>query len=282
MRLDKNALGGAPHRERKHPHKPIINAASTATTTPRIDPPRLNMNGPSNNAKEGKGFDWLECGIVFAGALVVIGLFMESWPELKSAIIEHRFPKLTVTGGVIVTIGVLIEVILGIFITQRASRAQSEAIERVAKAEQAMAEANLARAKLETAFVRRTTRRQFNQEEEAELVRALSEYAGQPFQVQESTPFAGDSVPKERKSEQAFFALQLQRILRRAAWIEQNESLLNNRVREGVKIFIEGQSAWKAAECLASRLADLQIDCVAGFSRELPVPLIICVGTLVA
>lgn len=101
------------------------------------------MNGPikSDSDKSGTPFDWLEFGIVVAGVLVVSGLLMESWPEIKSAISEGRFPNLTVTGGIIVTVGVLVEVVLGIFITQRANRAQSEANERVAKAEQATAEA---------------------------------------------------------------------------------------------------------------------------------------------
>jgi hypothetical protein len=100
------------------------------------------MNGPINRDKKGRSFDWMEIGMVFAGMLVVVGLFLESWPEIKLAINERRFPNLTVTGGFIVTVGVLAEVVLGIFITQRANRAQSEANERVAKAEQAAAEAN--------------------------------------------------------------------------------------------------------------------------------------------
>jgi hypothetical protein len=74
------------------------------------------MKAPNKSDIEKKGthFDWLECGIVFAGALVVMGLFMESWPEIKLATSERRLPNLIVTGGVIVTLGVLIEVVLGI------------------------------------------------------------------------------------------------------------------------------------------------------------------------
>src|SRR5579863_7669717 len=100
------------------------------------------MNGLNESDIEkpdhpGKHFDWMECEIIFTGALVVVGLLMESWPELKLAVSEHRFPNITVTGGIIVTVGVLLEVVLGIFITQRANRAQAEANERVARAEQA-------------------------------------------------------------------------------------------------------------------------------------------------
>lgn len=91
----------------------------------------------------------MEYGIIVAGFLVFGGLLMESWPELKLAWAERRFPNLTVTGGIIVAVGVLAEVILGIFITQRANRTQSAAKERVARAEQATAEANLARLKIE-------------------------------------------------------------------------------------------------------------------------------------
>jgi hypothetical protein len=116
------------------------------------------MNGPikSDSNEQGSRFDWMESGIVFAGVLVVVGLLMESWPEIRSAAIEGRFPRLSVTGGIIVTVGVLIEVVLGIFITQRANRIQSESNERAAnalaragKAEQAAAEANLARVRIE-------------------------------------------------------------------------------------------------------------------------------------
>ena len=91
----------------------------------------------------------MEIGIVFAGFLVVVGLLMESWPEINAAIIEGRLPNLTVTGGVIVTVGVLIEVVLGIFITQRANRTQAEANDRVALAQRAAAEANERAATLE-------------------------------------------------------------------------------------------------------------------------------------
>lgn len=101
------------------------------------------MNGPikSENNKQESGFDWMESGIIFAGVLVVLGLLMESWPELRLAWSEGRFPKLPVTGGIIVTVGVLTEVLLGIFITQRANRVQSRANERISIAEKATAEA---------------------------------------------------------------------------------------------------------------------------------------------
>jgi hypothetical protein len=140
---------------------------------------RLYMNGPSKSDIEqrGKHFDWMECGIIFAGVLVVVGLLMESWPELKLAVSERRFPNVTVTGGIIVAVGVLLEVVLGIFITQRANRVQAEANERVAKAEQATAEANLARVKLQTTLHRRTLRRYLDTEEEKELAEALSGFA---------------------------------------------------------------------------------------------------------
>jgi hypothetical protein len=145
------------------------------------------MNGPiKSDTEKGALFDWMESGIVFAGLLVVFGLLMESWPEIKLAISEGRFPKLTVTGGIIVTVGVLIEVVLGIFITQRANRAQSQANERVANAleragiaEQQAAEANLARVKIE----QRLAPRKISAEILRKLVELLKPHAGKRVDV---------------------------------------------------------------------------------------------------
>jgi len=111
---------------------------------------------------------------------------MESWPEIKCAIIERRFPNLIVTGGIIVTVGVLTEVVLGIFITQRADRIQSEAdeqvanaLERAATAEKIAAEANLARVKIE----QRLSARVIPNPEYAELKQLLLSHAGKLLDI---------------------------------------------------------------------------------------------------
>ena len=116
--------------------------------------------------------------MVFAGVLVVGGLLMESWPELRNAIREWRLPNLIVTGGVIVVLGVLLEVVLGIFITQRANRAQSEANERVARAEQTTAEANLARVRIEEKLNNTLAGRTLPKSAHDELAAILSAYLG--------------------------------------------------------------------------------------------------------
>ena len=69
MLLGESGRNGVIHRERTHPNKQIINAASAAQTAPQIDPPRLYMNGPSKSdiKKPEEHFDWMEGGIVFAG-----------------------------------------------------------------------------------------------------------------------------------------------------------------------------------------------------------------------
>ena len=159
----------------------------------------------------------MESGIVFAGVLVVLGLLMESWPELQLAWSEGRFPKLPVTGGIIVTLGVLIEVVLGIFITQRANRIQSranerisiaekataEALERAANAEKAAAEANLERERLARRFAYRT----LTADVYRNLLKALSPLAGTRLDV-----FAFDS----HKGDVWSFANELTNVSKRA------------------------------------------------------------------
>ena len=203
------------------------------------------MNGPNKSAteKDGGRFDGMECGMVFAGALVVIGLLMESWPEITLAISEHRFPNLTVTGGVIVTVGVLIEVVLGIFITQRANRAQSEANERVARAEQATSEANLARAKLEAKIIRVSVSRNLNDEEEKALVEALRTHSGQKFTIRafRARLELNEATVAETDLEQSSFVVQLHGILSISGWIHENIiNLPDFRVAKGLTIFWGG------------------------------------------
>jgi hypothetical protein len=158
----------------------------------------------------------MESGIVFAGVLVVLGLLMESWPEIQLAIKEGRFPKLTVTGGVIVTVGVLIEVVLGIFITQRANRAQSEANERVANAleraataERIAAEANLARVKIEERIAELSSPRRLTEEQFEAFKTSLI-----PFPDTRVDLFVFDN----HLIETSFFTEQLTRLFLAAGW----------------------------------------------------------------
>ena len=116
------------------------------------------MKGPIKRQIAGLG--WLELGLTLAGLTVVSGLLVESGPELWDALVSQSWPARGVTGGVVVTIGVLAEVIIGVLIAQEARRKEREANleiaasnDRASKAEQAAAEANLASRKLEVMLV---------------------------------------------------------------------------------------------------------------------------------
>jgi hypothetical protein len=118
------------------------------------------MKGPIKRQIAGLG--WLELGLTLAGLTVVSGLLVESGPELWDALVSQSWPARGVTGGVVVTIGVLAEVIIGVLIAQEARRKEREANleiaasnDRASKAEQAAAEANLASRKLEVMLVDR-------------------------------------------------------------------------------------------------------------------------------
>src|ERR1022692_4686858 len=71
------------------------------------------MKGPIKRQIAGLG--WLELGLTLAGLTVVSGLLVESGPELWDALVSQSWPARGVTGGVVVTIGVLAEVIIGAY-----------------------------------------------------------------------------------------------------------------------------------------------------------------------
>lgn len=97
-----------------------------------------------------------EVALLIAGAIVVAGLLMEDGPSIWRAAVTRKWPAREVTGGLLVTLGVLLEVVIAFVIAQIAKRIDSiadakvaEALERAAKAEKDAAEANLARAQIE-------------------------------------------------------------------------------------------------------------------------------------
>jgi hypothetical protein len=178
------------------------------------------MNGPSNNDidRPAKRFDRLEWGMVLAGASVVGGLLIESWQELKLAISEGRFPNLTVAGGVVVTLGVLMEVVLGIFVTQRANRAQAEATERAAKLELDVATQRERAANAERSLL----------ELQQKLAdRALATYSGKGGEsnTRELEAFAGTKIMFAvlNAEEPQHAAGQLRFVLRQAGWLITSE-----------------------------------------------------------
>lgn len=91
----------------------------------------------------------LEITTTIAGLAVVIGLVMESSSDIYRSWAIHTLPSKELWGGLLVALGVFVEVMIGIFIARSSKREQIESNERMAQAEKATAEANLARAKIE-------------------------------------------------------------------------------------------------------------------------------------
>jgi hypothetical protein len=187
------------------------------------------MNGPSNSERDvlDTALVWLERGLILAGGMVVVGLLMESGPEMAIALQKHHFPNRGVLGGALVTMGVFAEVVLGILITQKSHRVQdladasiAKANERAVQAAKETAEANLARVKLEAKLVRRTTSRLLSAEEEEILTKSLSVHAGERFALVLSNLDPEGLMPINRTAERIFFAGQLQKILSAAGWID--------------------------------------------------------------
>ena len=144
------------------------------------------MKDPARKQSIGSGLRWLEVITTLAGLIVVLGLLIESGPELRQAVETQIWPAREVLGGAVITVGVFAEVALGIFIARSAKRAElkasiaiAEADERAAKAEQAAAEANLARVKIEEHLAWRT----ITDEQRASLVQQLSGFAGQQISI---------------------------------------------------------------------------------------------------
>jgi hypothetical protein len=118
------------------------------------------MSGPIKNAKTpGELAESWERWALTAGLVVVIGLLIESGPELVHSIICREWPAHTTSGNLIVVLGVAGEVIFSWRAVRAARRAELEAErniveirERTANAEKDAAEANLARVRIEEAL----------------------------------------------------------------------------------------------------------------------------------
>jgi hypothetical protein len=104
------------------------------------------MNGPINNAKEKSLLsrqDWYQRLVEVGGVVVFIGLLIEDGPELWEALSQHRLPSRSVIGGIIVAIGVGVEVLFASLVTHASKRLQdfsdsrnAEFHERAANAEE--------------------------------------------------------------------------------------------------------------------------------------------------
>jgi hypothetical protein len=109
------------------------------------------MNEPTNNAREKLG-SWivrLEIALIFAGALVVGGLLIEEWRELSAACHEQRWPSRETTGNILVTFGVLLEVVIAAVIARLSRKSEKIADREIAELNERASQLDLARAKIE-------------------------------------------------------------------------------------------------------------------------------------
>jgi hypothetical protein len=168
------------HRVKRNHTKPTNTRAkiiaSRDPSLPLVLPYRDRMNGPINKDKRkiGLGLGKLEVVSVFFGLVVVLGLFLELGAEIKHVISARVWPSRELIGGILVAIGVFGEVALSIFISRDAKRAQMNADERIALAEKATADANLARVRIEDKFKARS----LTDAAYSDLQQALGSYVG--------------------------------------------------------------------------------------------------------
>jgi hypothetical protein len=109
------------------------------------------MNGLTKEEKIGLGLTPLQIVIAAAGLVVVIGLLMESGPEMMHSIEKHTWPTRQLIGNGLVTVGVFLEVALAIFVERSARREElqaertiAETLERATSAEARTADLEIA------------------------------------------------------------------------------------------------------------------------------------------
>jgi hypothetical protein len=106
------------------------------------------MNGPIRNQSDKLGTlsTRLEFSLIVAGVMVVGGLVLEYWRDIAIAFTTRTRPSVETVGGILITAGVFVEVVLGIFVTRTA-----KALERIANSAIAEANARAAQAREKTA-----------------------------------------------------------------------------------------------------------------------------------
>ena len=139
------------------------------------------MSGPTKNDSFADKAELREKFALGAGLIVVLGLLLESGPEIAKSILDLTWPKREICGGVLVTIGVGFEVFFSWQALNLARKAEfeaelliSQANERAAQAEKLAAEANLERIKLEI----RLADRRVSDDQVLALGSALSSFTG--------------------------------------------------------------------------------------------------------
>jgi hypothetical protein len=245
------------------------------------------MNGPNNNDREtlGKRAHLRQIWAEIFGWLVGVGLLIEYWDELLDCIIQRHWPSRPLWGGMLVTGGVFLEVLLSRLALntsdQLQKRADSDvaqaneraalAIDRAAKAEQATAEANLARAKLEQKF----KPRKLSRETLERITEFLRPYAGLRIDV-----FAYDNNWMEVRifAENLHFAFNTAGCFSRT-WLSDvglrmpGEELVFGVALECSKAESRTlqEVAWRLGVMLEAESMKFSI-CVAGFSKDEPNP----------
>jgi len=159
------------------------------------------MNGPTKKPKIGLGLEPLESAIVFAGLVVVFGLYLESGPDWAQAAKNHAWPARPITGTALVALGVFAEVAIGLFIARSAKRAQLQAEELISLAEKATAEANERTANLQMAVADARERQARAEQVIADLRRAQAPRV-MTFDFQ---GFAGYLINRPRGKAKIFF-----------------------------------------------------------------------------
>jgi hypothetical protein len=106
--------------------------------------------------------------------MVVGGLLIEEWRELSAAYHEHRRPSRETTGNIVVTFGVLLEVVIAGVIARLSRKSEKIADREIAELNDRAAQAELARAKIE----QRMSARALTAEDFATLINLLRPHAG--------------------------------------------------------------------------------------------------------
>ena len=240
------------------------------------------MRGPSKNDRRALG-QRLKRRQFWADSfawLVGIGLLVEYWNEIVDCFVNRHPPSLPLIGGLLVTLGVLGEVLFGhlVLITSdkiqaradsdvaQANKIAAESLERAGKAEQSAAEANLARVEMESRLVRLTINRHLTDEEIEALRERLKPFAGQPFVV----TFA--PTDDAATMEPLFFSSQLREVLERAGWVWAGDNIpLAERVGRGVLIECN-DGHQRAAFALQKALSDVGIAAKASWIEHVELP----------
>ncbi len=114
-----------------------------------------------------------------AGLLVVLGLVIESGPELSTAFVHHIWPPRPVEGGALITVGVFVEVAVGLFLARQAKKQEILAISQITEARERAAIANRRAAELTA----RLQPRSLTLEQQRQIGEALRSLSGSKVTV---------------------------------------------------------------------------------------------------